>query len=112
MASHHPRNGPLHISPADRFINSPPPPISIVDLSVFPRRRPKIHNRSGVSGRVHKLVRGRFVNRPLYWADGVGPLLRKDCADGQDLSGHYSRDWSEYVNVIGAISGPFAREFR
>ena len=29
-----------------------------------------------------------------------------------DLSGHYSRDWSEYVNVIGAIREPFAREFR
>ena len=28
------------------------------------------------------------------------------------LSGHYSRDWSEYVNVIGVISEPFAREFR
>ena len=28
-----------------------------------------------------------------------------------DLSGHYSRDWSEYVDVIGAISEPFAREF-
>ena len=28
------------------------------------------------------------------------------------LSGHDSRDWSEYVNVIGAISEPFAREFR
>ena len=29
----------------------------------------------------------------------------------RDLSGHYSRDWSEYVNVIGVISEPFAREF-
>ena len=28
------------------------------------------------------------------------------------LSGHYSRDWSESVNVIGVISEPFAREFR
>ena len=28
------------------------------------------------------------------------------------LSGHYSRDWSEYVNVIGVTSEPFAREFR
>ena len=28
------------------------------------------------------------------------------------LSGHYSRDWSEYVNVIGVIREPFAREFR
>ena len=28
------------------------------------------------------------------------------------LSGHYSRDWSESVNVIGAISEPFARELR
>ena len=27
------------------------------------------------------------------------------------LSGHDSRDWSEYVNVIGVISEPFAREF-
>ena len=25
-------------------------------------------------------------------------------------SGHYSHDWSEYVNVIGVISEPFARE--
>ena len=31
---------------------------------------------------------------------------------GWNLSGHYSRDWSEYVNVIRVISGPFAREFR
>ena len=30
----------------------------------------------------------------------------------QVLSGHYSRDWSEHVNVIGAIGEPFAREFR
>ena len=29
-----------------------------------------------------------------------------------NLSGHYSGDWSEYVNVIGAIREPFAREFR
>ena len=28
------------------------------------------------------------------------------------LGGHYSRDWSESVNVIGVISEPFAREFR
>ena len=28
------------------------------------------------------------------------------------LSGHYSCDWSESVNVIGVISEPFAREFR
>ena len=28
-----------------------------------------------------------------------------------DLSGHHSH-WSEYVNVIGVISEPFAREFR
>ena len=27
------------------------------------------------------------------------------------ISGHYSRDWSEYVNVIGVISEPFTREF-
>ena len=27
-------------------------------------------------------------------------------------SDHYSRDWSEYANVIGAIREPFAREFR
>ena len=33
-------------------------------------------------------------------------------ADIPDLSGHYSRDWSEAVNVTGAISEPFAREFR
>ena len=28
------------------------------------------------------------------------------------LSGHYSRDWSEYVNLIGAICGPCACQFR
>ena len=28
------------------------------------------------------------------------------------LSGHYSRDWSESVNVIGVISEPLACEFR
>ena len=27
-----------------------------------------------------------------------------------DLSGHYSRDWSEYVNMIGAIGEPFLQE--
>ena len=32
-------------------------------------------------------------------------------AVGDKLSGHYSRDWSGYVNVIGVISEPFAREF-
>ena len=26
----------------------------------------------------------------------------------RSLSGHYSRDWSEYVNVIGMICEPFA----
>ena len=31
---------------------------------------------------------------------------------GLVLSGHYSRDWSEYVNVIGVISEPFDRELR
>ena len=30
----------------------------------------------------------------------------------QGVSGHYSRDWSEYVNVIRVISEPFARDFR
>ena len=30
----------------------------------------------------------------------------------QNLSGHFSRDWSEYVNVIGVISEPFALEIR
>ena len=29
----------------------------------------------------------------------------------QELSGHYSRDRNEYVNVIGVISEPFAGEF-
>ena len=29
-----------------------------------------------------------------------------------NLSGQYSRDWSEYVNVIGVTSEPFARELR
>ena len=28
-----------------------------------------------------------------------------------ELSGHYSGDWSEYVDVIGVISEPFALEF-
>ena len=28
------------------------------------------------------------------------------------LGGHYWRDWSESVNVIGVISEPFARESR
>ena len=30
----------------------------------------------------------------------------------EEHCGHFSRDWSEYVNVIGVISEPFAREFR
>ena len=29
-----------------------------------------------------------------------------------NLSGHYSHDWSEHVNVIGAISEPFAGELK
>ena len=29
-----------------------------------------------------------------------------------DLSGHCSRDWSEYANVIGVIRETFACEFR
>ena len=28
-----------------------------------------------------------------------------------NLRGHYSRDWSESVNVIGVIGEPFAGEF-
>ena len=34
------------------------------------------------------------------------------CVMGRVLGGHYSCDWSEYVNVIEVISEPFAREFR
>ena len=33
------------------------------------------------------------------------------CCRVPDLSGHYLRDWSESVNVIEVISGPFACEF-
>ena len=40
------------------------------------------------------------------------PFLRPPFPRLLDLSGHYSRDWSEYVNVIGVIGEPFAREFR
>ena len=45
------------------------------------------------------------------------PLLRPPLRDTEwlamppDLGGHYSRDRSEYVNVIRVISDPFACEF-
>ena len=45
--SHHPKNGAMHISRADRFKDFPPP--SIVDVSVFPREGGQIQNRSGTS---------------------------------------------------------------
>ena len=47
---------------------------------------------------------------------GATEPAQPDLSSGPDpppkLSGHYSRDWSEYVNVIGVISEPFARELR
>ena len=39
-------------------------------------------------------------------------LIVADFRHCLELSGQYSCDWSEYVNVIGAIREPFAREFR
>ena len=66
MASpHHPKSRPIHISPADQFINSPPP--LFWTLSVFPREGGQIHTRSGPKW-VHKLVRGRSVNRMMRWS--------------------------------------------
>ena len=47
----------------------------------------------------------------LAWIKGVSTELLggEECLGlAEDLSGHYSRDWSEYVNVIGVISEPFA----
>ena len=43
-----------------------------------------------------------------YGSDGSSSSL----GSWRNLSGHYSPDWSEYVNVIGVISEPFAHEFR
>ena len=37
---------------------------------------------------------------------------RDELRNGLVLSGPYSRDGTEYVNVIGAIGEPFARELR
>ena len=64
----HPKNGPIHSSPADRLINSRPR--SIVDLSVIPREG---GNRS--PGGVHKLICRQIVNRCLFWDNEVGRLL-------------------------------------
>ena len=49
-----PKNGPIHQSLADRFLNSPP---SIVNLSVFPEKEAKSRI-DRAPRRVHKRVRG------------------------------------------------------
>ena len=38
--------------------------------------------------------------------------MTQKALNGRGLSGHHSRDWSEYVNVTGVITEPCAREFR
>ena len=45
------------------------------------------------------------LNILLYWGPKLPPR-------NSPLSGHSSRDWSEYVNEIRVISEPFARELR
>ena len=59
----------------------------------------------------------RLLNLSWHWDHVVSvptARLAEICSLTQSLqlSGHYSRDWSESVNVIGAISEPFARDFR
>ena len=50
----------------------------------------------------HPLSTGRL---PLRRGNGLWEQLSTDQCK---LSGHYSHDWSECVNAIGAISEPFA----
>ena len=47
------------------IIINPPTPPSTVDLCVFSREG-QVHNGLGGLGGVHRLARGRFVNRPLF----------------------------------------------
>ena len=63
----------------------------------------------------HSGIRGRGTPRlPMGQGHSYEHLhLRATLSNtSRDFSGHYSRDWSECVHVIGAISEPFAREFR
>ena len=47
---------------------------------------------------------------PKKWVLSSPGGKKGKIAPKQDLSGHHSRDWREYLNVIGVISEPFARE--
>ena len=50
------------------------------------------------------------ISRAAILQNGV---CKQDSSEhAPKLSGHYSRDWSKDVNVIGAISESFTREFR
>ena len=61
-------------------------------------------------------VGANLILRPILQFPNVAILNAFGCRKAQrevpELSGHYLLDWSEYVNVIGAIREPFAREFR
>ena len=77
MAPHHPKNRPIHILrlPADRFINSPCP--FWICLFCPEKEAKSTIDREPRSGRPFKLVRGRCMNRSLFWDDGVGRLLKE-----------------------------------
>ena len=65
-----------------------------------------------------RLPEQSLPQKVLQRAKATGPQTHGEWGEqliwpsGTDLSGHYSRDWSESVNVIRAISEPFTSEFR
>ena len=76
-------NRSIHISPANRFINSP----HLLWMCVFfPERQAKSTIDRG-PGEAHKLVRKRFVNRPLFGMMRWGRLNQT------------FRDWPRYSEL-------------
>ena len=51
---------------------------------------------------------GEIVQNKLGLQKPLADAWSNCMTAGQDLCGRYSRDWNEYVNVIGVISEPFA----
>ena len=73
-------------------------------LSFAPRANqkglPPKHNERGK-------IKGKVENQR---APVAAKTIGESPAPGWNLSGHYSRDRSEYVNVMGVISEPFPHE--
>ena len=61
------------------------------------------------------LPHGKKKENPFFSGERKRRGMQEEVQEtrrGPELSGHYSRDRSEYVNVIEVISEPFACEFR